>query len=149
MRIGTSTHSWQFAQGKRRSSEHIMKRASDIGLDGVEIFYGHIEHEEDEDLMALKRRALNLGLDIYCLESHQNFVKPLKEQRQIDYVRRCIDAAYKLGAPAIAISSGRWETVNYDEFVRRGGRRAADNRFCRRIRIRVGCGLNKQMHPCS
>ena len=126
-----------------------MKRASDIGLDGVEIFYGHIEHEEDEDLMALKRRALNLGLDIYCLESHQNFVKPLKEQRQIDYVRRCIDAAYKLGAPAIAISSGRWETVNYDEFVRRGGRRAADNRFCRRIRIRVGCGLNKQMHPCS
>lgn len=123
MRIGTSTYSWEFAQEKRRSLEHIMKRASDIGLDGVEIFHGHIESEEDEDLMALKRRALNLGLDIYCLETRQNFVKPLKEQRQrqIDYVQRCLDVAYKLGAPAMTISAGRWETVDYDEFVRRGG----------------------------
>jgi len=122
MRVGVSTYSWQFTQEKMRSVEHIMDKAFEFGLDGIEVLYGHVGSEEDY-LMALKRRALMMGLDIYSLETRQNFVKPLKEQRQrqIDYTQRCLDVAYKLGAPAMVINSGRWETVDFDEFMRGRG----------------------------
>jgi len=122
MRVGVSTYSWQFTQEKMRSVEHVMDSAYEFGLDGIEVLYGHVGSEE-EYLMSLKRRALTMGLDIYSLETRQNFVKPHKEQRQrqIDYTQRCLDVAYKLGAPAMVINSGRWETVDFDEFMKGRG----------------------------
>jgi len=122
MRMGTTTYSWQFAQEKMRSVEHVMDKAFEFGLDGIEVLHGPVGSEE-EYVMSLKRKALTMGLDIYSLETRQNFVKPLKEQRQrqVDYTQRCLDIAYKLGAPAMVINSGRWETIDFEEFMRRKG----------------------------
>jgi len=119
MRVGVSTYSWQFTQKKMRSVEHVMDSAHEFGLDGIEVLYGHVGSDEGY-LMALKRSALTMGLDIYSLETRQNFVKPHEEQRQrqIDYKQRCLDVAYKLGAPTMVINSGRWETVDFDEFMK-------------------------------
>jgi len=67
MRMGASTYSWQFAQGKMRSVEHIMEKAFEFGLDGIEVMHGPVGSEEGEYVMYLKRKAHTMGLDIYSL----------------------------------------------------------------------------------
>jgi len=66
MRMGASTYSWQFAQERMRSVEHIMEKAFEFGLDGIEVMHGPVGSEE-EYLMSLKRKAHTMGLDIYSL----------------------------------------------------------------------------------
>jgi len=123
-RLGTSTYSfWHFAEEKV-PIEYVMEQAHRMGLDGVEVLHVQMESEENTYLQRLKRRAFELGLDIYCLSIHQDFVSPDPEVRRqnIDHTLRCIEVAYKLGAPSIRLNSGRWGTVrSFDELMARGG----------------------------
>jgi sugar phosphate isomerase/epimerase len=83
-----------------------------------------MESEELSYLMRLKRTAFFLGLDIYCLAIHQDFVQPNSEERQrhIDHTKHCLQLAHELGIPAIRLNSGRWKTVaSFDELMQRGG----------------------------
>jgi sugar phosphate isomerase/epimerase len=77
-------------------------------LDGVEILHVQMDSEDNAYLQQLKRTAFSLGLDIYCLSIHQNFVSPDSEERQkhIAHTLKCIDLAHALGAPCIRLNSG-------------------------------------------
>jgi L-ribulose-5-phosphate 3-epimerase len=123
-RLGTSTYSfWHFAEEKV-PIEYVIEQAHRLGLDGVEILHVQMASEENQYLQRLKRRAFELGLDIYCLSIHQDFVSPDPEERQrnIDHTLRCIEVAHKLGAPSIRLNSGRWGTVDsFDALMARGG----------------------------
>ena len=123
-RLGTSTYSfWHFSEEKV-PIEYVMEQAHRMGLDGVEILHVQMESEENDYLQHLKRRAFELGLDIYCLSIHQDFVSPNPEMRQrnVEHTLRCIEVAYRLGAPSIRLNSGRWGTVeSFDELMSRGG----------------------------
>jgi sugar phosphate isomerase/epimerase len=123
-RLGTSTYSfWHFAEEKV-PIEYVLEQAFHMGLDGVEILHVQMESEDNDYLQHLKRRAFQLGLDIYCLAIHQDFVSPGPEVRQknIDHTLRCIELAYRLGAPSIRLNSGRWGTTkDFDELMARGG----------------------------
>jgi L-ribulose-5-phosphate 3-epimerase len=124
IRLGTSTYSfWHFTEEKV-PIEYVMEQANRMGLDGVEILHVQMESEENEYLQRLKRRAFTLGLDIYCLAIHQDFVSPDPEIRKenVDHTLRCIELAYQLGAPSIRLNSGRWGTVkDFSELMARGG----------------------------
>ncbi|MEM3470608.1 MAG: sugar phosphate isomerase/epimerase family protein, partial [Thermoproteota archaeon] len=83
-----------------------------------------MESENNEYVNNLKNLALSLGLDIYCLAIHQNFVKPSEEQREkeVEHTKHCLETAYKIGAPAIRLNSGRWGTIrSFDELMANKG----------------------------
>ena len=123
-RLGTSTYSfWHFSE-KKVPIEYVIEQAYQMGLDGVEILHVQMESEENSYLQRLKRRAFELGLDIYCLSIHQSFVSPDVEvrQRNVEHTLRCIEVAYQLGAPSIRLNSGRWGTTkSFDELMALGG----------------------------
>ncbi|MFA0783599.1 sugar phosphate isomerase/epimerase family protein [Fervidibacter sacchari] len=124
MRLGVSTYSYWHFRGDRYPIEKVMEHATELGLAGVEILHRQMESEELPYLMKLKRTAFSLGLDIYCLAIHQDFVQPDAEERQrhIDHTKHCLQLAHELGIPAIRLNSGRWKTVaSFDELMQRGG----------------------------
>jgi len=124
MRLGVSTYSYWHFRGDRYPIEKVMEHAAELGLAGVEILHRQMESEELSYLMRLKRMAFSLGLDIYCLAIHQDFVQPDVEERQrhIDHTKHCLQLAHELGIPAIRLNSGRWKTVaSFDELMQRGG----------------------------
>lgn len=124
MKLGVSTYSYWHFRGERYPIEKVMEQASDLGLAGVEILHRQMESEEPSYLRKLKRTAFSLGLDIYCLAIHQDFVHPSSKerQRQIDHTKGCLQIAHELGIPSIRLNSGRWKTVpSFDELMKRGG----------------------------
>lgn len=124
LRIGTSTYSfWHFSEVKT-PIEYVMDQAYKLELDGVEILEVQLESKDTSYLNSIKTKALELGLDIYCVATHQNFISPSKEVRkkEIEKTKRSLELAYHLGAPTIRINSGRWATIkSFDEFMKNKG----------------------------
>lgn len=124
-RIGTSTYSFWHFLPEKVPIESIMEKAWQLGLDGVEVLHVQMESEDRDYINKLKTLALSLGLDIYCLAIHQNFIRPSKEDRakEIKHTKHCLEIAYRLGAPAIRLNSGRWNTIeSFDELMANRGR---------------------------
>ncbi|MFQ6041736.1 MAG: sugar phosphate isomerase/epimerase family protein [Candidatus Poribacteria bacterium] len=124
LHIGTSTYSYWHFKEELTPIEYVMEQAVELGLDGVEILHVQMESEDNSYLQRLKRTAFINGLDIYCLSIHQDFVFPETEIRRknIEHTLECIEIAYKLGAPAIRLNSGRWGTLkSFDELMANGG----------------------------
>lgn len=92
----------------------VMQHAYEMGLDGVEILHIQMSSDSDDYLHLWKRIAFGLGLDIYCLSVHQDFVWPEADERQrnVDHTIHCLDIAHELGAPCMRINSGCWKTTN-------------------------------------
>ena len=125
LRLGTSTYSFWHFKPDKVPIETVMQHAYEMGLDGVEILHVQMASEENETLQHLKRTAFRLGLDIYCLSIHQNFVLPDAERREqnVAHTLHCIDLAHALGAPCIRLNSGRWGTIkSFDDLMAQGGR---------------------------
>jgi len=124
-RIGVSSYSFWHFLPKKVPIETVIRRAFELGLDGVEILHEQMESEDKNYINELKRLALSLGLDIYCLAIHQNFVRPDPKDRQteVDHTKRCLETAYRLGAPAIRLNSGRWRTIEgFDDLMANRGK---------------------------
>jgi L-ribulose-5-phosphate 3-epimerase len=124
LRLGTSTYSFWHFKPDKVPIEEVMQHAYDMGLDGVEILHVQMASEENAYLQRLKRTAFSLGLDIYCLSIHQDFVSPdpVERGKQVAHTLHCIDLAHELGAPCIRLNSGRWRTIqSFDELMARRG----------------------------
>lgn len=114
MRFGVSTYSfWQFRAGGY-PVEKAVENAARMGFDGVEVLERQLGNEvTTARLHAIRRQALTLGVDLYAVSTHQDFVHPNKEDRQrnIDTTIRSLEVAAELGANVIRINSGRWKTI--------------------------------------
>jgi sugar phosphate isomerase/epimerase len=125
IRIGVSTYSYWHFDKVKYPIEKVIEDAARIGFDGVEILHRQMESEDRKYLNNLKRLAFSLGLDLFFLSIHQNFVSPDKAKRQehIDHTKRCIDLAVQLGCPAIRLNSGRWGTIpDFQKMLDAGGK---------------------------
>lgn len=113
LRIGVSTYSYWHFDKVKYPIETVIENAARLGFDGVEILHRQMASEDRAYVNNLKRLAWSLGLDLFFLSIHQNFVSPDKAKRQehIDHTKRCIDLAVQLGCPAIRLNSGRWATI--------------------------------------
>jgi L-ribulose-5-phosphate 3-epimerase len=113
--IGVSTYSfWHFDRTREDATiENCIERAARMGFDGVEILKVQMSSLDYAYLMKLKRLALDAGLPLIGLSTHQGFVSPDPKVRQenIDRTRMQIDIAHKLGIPTIRINTGRWGTI--------------------------------------
>jgi sugar phosphate isomerase/epimerase len=125
IRIGVSTYSYWHFDKVKYPIEKVIDNAARLGFDGVEILHRQMESEDKKYVNNLKRMAFSLGLDLFFLSIHQNFVSPDKDKRQqhIDHTKRCIDLAVQLGAPAIRLNSGRWGTIpDFQKMLDAGGK---------------------------
>ncbi len=110
LRLGTSTYSYWHFTPERVPIETILEAAHSLGLHGVEILHQQLEREEGPYLQGLKRRAFQLGLDLYNLSIHQDFVwaEAAVRERHVAHTLHCIDLAHELGIPSIRVNSGGW-----------------------------------------
>jgi len=127
LRLGTSTYSYWHFTPEKVAIETVMDEAAKLGFDGVEILHRQMANEDRGYVNNLKRMAFSLGLDLFFLSIHQNFVSPdpAKRKADIDHTKRCIDLAVQLGCPAIRLNSGRWGTIpNFQDMLDAGGKEA-------------------------
>ncbi|MBV7332333.1 sugar phosphate isomerase/epimerase [Chloroflexi bacterium TSY] len=120
LRLGTSTYSYWHFTPEKVPLEAVLDEAHKIGLSGVEILHRQMESEENAYLQKLKRHAFRLGLDIYNLSIHQDFVWAETEERQkhIDHTVRCIDLAHEMGIGSIRVNSGGWRKQgSFDDLI--------------------------------
>ena len=124
LRLGTSTYSYWHFTPELVPIEYVLDEAHKLGLSGVEILHRQMESEENSYLQKLKRHAFQLGLDIYNLSIHQDFVWAEAEERQkhIDHTIRCIDLAHEMGIPSIRVNSGGWRKQgSFDDLIQAKG----------------------------
>ncbi len=125
MRVGVSSYSFWHFRGAPYPLERVLEDAARMGAAGCEVL--EVQLGEDTSLRrlhGLRRRALTLGLDLYALSTHQDFVSPDPEVRaaQVARTSRSLDVASALGAPCIRVNSGRWKTIpSFDDFMANGG----------------------------
>jgi L-ribulose-5-phosphate 3-epimerase len=101
-----------------------LDEAHRLGLHGVEIVHRQLASEENSYLQGLKRHAFRLGLSIYNLSIHQDFVWESAEERQqhVDHTLRCIEMANNMGISSIRVNSGGWrKTGNFDDVIKAKG----------------------------
>lgn len=120
LRLGTSTYSYWHFTPEKTPIETVLDAAHKLGLHGVEILQRQLASEENDYLQALKQRAFQLGLSLYNLGIHQDFVWETAEERQqqIDHTVRCIELASRMGIPSIRLNSGGWRKQgSFDELI--------------------------------
>ncbi len=112
VKLGISTYSYWHFYPERTPIRHVIDEAARLGVNGIDILHRQMESEEPSYLRSLKRYALQLGIDLNCLSTHQDFVNPDPEERQksINDTKRFIRLAHDLGISCIRISAGRWNT---------------------------------------
>jgi len=124
LRLGTSTYSYWHFLPEKVPIESVLDAAADLGLSGVEILHRQMESEDNAYLQKLKRHAFRLGLDLYNLSIHQDFVwaEPEERQKNIEHTLHCIDLAHDLGIPSIRVNSGGWRKQgSFDEVLQAKG----------------------------
>lgn len=120
LRLGTSTYSYWHFTPEKMPIEHVMDEAAKLGLQGVEILHQQMASEENSYLQRLKRHAFHLGLAVYNLSIHQDFIldDPAERQKQIDHTLHCIDLAHEMGLASIRVNSGGWRKGgNFDDLI--------------------------------
>ena len=121
IRLGVSTYSYWHFRTPKYPIDKVFQQAARMGFDGVEILHRQMDDESPAYVNQLKRLAFTLGLDLYMLSIHQNFVFPAgaERQKEIDHTIRCIDLAGRLGIPCIRLNSGRWNTIrSFDDLMK-------------------------------
>ena len=108
MRIGCSTYSYRqlFADG-RMNVYAFLDKAYELGLDGVELLTGMFSTEK-EDLIKIKRRAMELGLHIAACTIGCPATTADEAQRAAGMAssKEWVEIANFLGAPALRVDTG-------------------------------------------
>lgn len=115
-RLQYSVNAYSF-NSQLRSGEmtffDMMEFAADIGLNAVDLtgyyFHSYPEIPENSELFQLKRRALELGLNICWTGIRNNFTNPDAALRKADreLIRKWLGVSSKLGATIMRIFDGK------------------------------------------
>lgn len=131
-KLGISSYSYWHLRGEKFPIERVIEKASEFGVEGVDILHRQMAMAEREPLSAenkaylqkLKRCAFSHGVDLICLSTHQNFVNTdaAARQAEVEHTIKCIEIAYELGVPSIRLNSGRWNTLgSFDALMKARG----------------------------
>src|SRR5438093_6679527 len=128
-KLAISSYSFhRFGEGPEGAAKptfrEMIERCAALGVEGIELLGVHFESTAPEELYALKQAAAQNGVAIVAVSAHHNFVEPdpAKRREQIDVVADWVDVARELGAPAVRVFGGRWQTrPNFADFMAAGG----------------------------
>jgi len=121
VRLAVSTYSYWHFKTEKYPIAKVIEEAAALGFDGVEILHRQMESETPEYVNGLKRAAFRNGVSFPMLSIHQDFVSPDAAEREKDiaHTKHCIELAARLGAPAIRLNSGRWNTIkSFDDLMK-------------------------------
>ncbi|MFC2109971.1 sugar phosphate isomerase/epimerase family protein [Bacteroidota bacterium] len=99
----------------------MMEYAADIGLDAVDLtgyyFNSYPETPSNIELFDLKRKALELGLDIAWTGVRNDFATPdlVKRNNDIELIKNWLQTSSKIGAPIMRIFTGRHKSEAYSK----------------------------------
>lgn len=99
----------------------MMEFAADIGLDAVDLtgyyFPSYPKKPSDKELFRLKRKALELGLNITWTGIRNDFINPDEKSRKADreIIKQWLIASSKLGASIMRIFAGKDEHQGYSK----------------------------------
>src|ERR1041385_613430 len=87
IKLGVCTYSYWHFRDPKVSIETVIEKASQFGVEGVDILHRQMDIPEKEPLTTehrvylqkLKRHAFRNGIDLVCLSIHQNFVQRSEE----------------------------------------------------------------------
>ncbi len=125
--IGVSTYSFWGFSGEPPPVAHCLERAHAMGFDGLELLekqmLKEMEGNEAGFLRKLKHRALSLGMPLYAMSTHQDFVDPSAKERDdnVKITTTSLERAYQLGIPVIRVNTGRWNRVDFDTLMTQKG----------------------------
>lgn len=125
--IGVSTYSFWGFNGEAPPVAQCLEQAAEMGFDGLELLEKQMLREMASDeagfLRQLKRRALVLGMPLYAMSTHQDFVDPSAAEREknITITTTSLERAYQLGIPVIRVNTGRWNRVDFDTLMAQRG----------------------------
>jgi L-ribulose-5-phosphate 3-epimerase len=119
--LAVSTYSYWHFKTEKYPIEKVIEEAAALGFDGVEILHRQMADESPAYVNGLKKAAFRNGIAFPMLSIHQDFVSPdpALRQKDIDHTKHCIELAAQLGAPAIRLNSGRWNTIkSFDDLMK-------------------------------
>jgi sugar phosphate isomerase/epimerase len=110
MKLGLCSWSYHKSlEAKIIDFEKLLKIcAQELKLGGIDIIADHLPKTDKKSLISYKKMATDLHLTICCLSPGNNFGKPKPEERkkEVEAVKRWLEAGYILGAPVLRIFSG-------------------------------------------
>ena len=121
IKLAVSTYSYWHFRTEKFPIEQAIENAARLGFDGVEILHRQMADESPAYVNKLKQLAFRRGLSLPMLSIHQDFVseKPEERRKDIEHTIRCIELAARLGAPAVRLNSGRWNTIeSFDNLMK-------------------------------
>lgn len=83
--------------------------AGRLGLDGADISVAHLASRQEAELRALRRQAEAAGVEIAMLVTYSDFTQPDagERRRQVEELKRNIEAATHLGASFLRVTAGQ------------------------------------------
>lgn len=124
-RIGVSSYSfWGFQREQLRDIPTCLDHAARMGFDGFEVLERQLMDRDNATLQKIKRHAFLLGLDLMGYSTHQGFLSPDQEKRdlQIKNTIGYIEQAYAMGIPTMRVNSGTWGTSkDFDDLMAKRG----------------------------
>lgn len=99
----------------------MMEYAAEIGLDAIDLtgyyFNSYPDAPLNKELFDLKRKALQLGLDISWTGVRNDFATPnlAKRNNDIDLIKNWLQVSSKIGSPIMRIFTGRHKNKTYSK----------------------------------
>lgn len=99
----------------------MMEYAADIGLDAIDLtgyyFNSYPESPSNREIFNLKRKALELGLDIAWTGVRNDFATPdpIKRNNDIELIKNWLQVSSKIGSPIMRVFTGRHKSENYSK----------------------------------
>lgn len=123
--IAVSSYSyWRYNDSTKLPIEKCIDLAAEAGFDGFEVLHVQMTDESNGYLQMLKRRAFVNGLALCGFSTHQGFVSPDADERQmnIDHTVHCMQLAHEMGIPTMRVNTGRWRTIkDFDDLMANKG----------------------------
>jgi sugar phosphate isomerase/epimerase len=110
IKIGCAAYSYRnYFESGRMGYEDFIEEARNLELDGVELTLYWLPSEDPGYLRKLKRLALLHGLPISCVGISTDFCNPdpSERSRMVMTVKKGLNIARELGAPALRVFGGR------------------------------------------
>ena len=109
LRAGLVAYSYRVAlAAKTMTYEDVIHKASDWGLDGVDMTVYWFPDTSDQYLAGLRRTAQRAGVQLYNAGARVQLSQPTKEMQdaQVENIRRWVDVADRLGSSHVRVFGG-------------------------------------------
>ncbi len=97
-------------QTKTMSVEDWIKMASEIGLDGIEMYEPYLTSWDKDEITRLSDSVHDAGLEISMFTSYADFSSPdpVIYSEQVAHVRQVVDAAVAFRTGIVRMTAGSW-----------------------------------------